>query len=97
MHADRMHASDEYQYHARISEETAQQILIAFGISGPSPEYERWLRDDGFRPIDLIDVLRPSQRYHRHRLARRAGGFPRRSHTRDRLTRDRGVVRRHRR
>jgi hypothetical protein len=49
-------------YNDRISEATAQEILAAFGISGPSPEYERWVRDDGFRPIDLVDVLSPSQR-----------------------------------
>jgi hypothetical protein len=62
MPAEPMHPSDEYQYNARISEDTAQQILITFGISGPSPEYERWVQEDGFRPIDLADVLRPSPR-----------------------------------
>jgi hypothetical protein len=62
MPAEALHPSGEYQYEARISEDAAQQILIAFGIAGPSPEYERWVREDGFRPIDLVDVLGPSPR-----------------------------------
>jgi len=51
-----------YAYDARISEETAQEVLMAFGISERTPEYDRWVRDDGFRPVDLVDVLAPSKR-----------------------------------
>src|SRR5215469_14053807 len=39
----------------------AHQILLTFGISKPTPVYERRVRTDGFRPSDLYDVLGESQ------------------------------------
>jgi hypothetical protein len=41
--------------------EAANQILVAFGISKPTPVYERRVKPDGFRPSDLYDVLSESR------------------------------------
>jgi hypothetical protein len=38
----------------------AHELLVAFGISPDSREVQRWRRDDGFRQVDLEDVLNES-------------------------------------
>jgi hypothetical protein len=38
----------------------AHEILSAFGIGPQSSGYQRWRRDDGFRQVDLEDVLAES-------------------------------------
>jgi hypothetical protein len=40
-----------------VAESTAQQMLATFGITSPTPTYERRLRPDGFRLADLAEVL----------------------------------------
>jgi hypothetical protein len=40
-----------------ISLHDAHEILSAFGIGPQSHGYQRWRRDDGFRQVDLEDVL----------------------------------------
>jgi len=35
-------------------------LLASFGIGGDNREYQRWRRDDGFRWVDLEDVLNTS-------------------------------------
>lgn len=44
-----------------ISLDTAHKILSAFDIGPDNREYKRWRRDDGFRQVDLEDVLSESQ------------------------------------
>jgi len=34
----------------------AQQILATFGVTKATPQYERWVTDDGFRVADFGDV-----------------------------------------
>jgi len=40
-----------------ISLDAAHKILSAFDIGPDNREYKRWRRDDGFRQVDLEDVL----------------------------------------
>jgi hypothetical protein len=35
----------------------AQKVFSTFGIGPDNPEYRRWRREDGFRHVDLEDVL----------------------------------------
>lgn len=41
----------------RIPLETAHQFLAMFGITQPTPQYERWVKEDGFDFADFPDVL----------------------------------------
>ena len=41
----------------RIPLDTAHQFLATFGITKPSREYERWVKEDGFDLKDFSDVL----------------------------------------
>jgi hypothetical protein len=44
----------------RISLEIAHKVLATFGITSPTPAYERWVKDDGFDIDDFLIVLRDS-------------------------------------
>jgi hypothetical protein len=44
-----------------VSLDVAHQILGTFGISGPTPAYERWIREDGFLLRDFREVLAGSR------------------------------------
>lgn len=41
----------------RMSLETAHRFLAMFGISQPTRQYERWVKEDGFDFADFPDVL----------------------------------------
>lgn len=41
--------------------DAAHEVLSVFGIGPENREYQRWRRDDGFRLVDLEDVLGHSQ------------------------------------
>lgn len=41
--------------------DAAHEVLAMFGIGPDSDRYQRWQRNDGFRLVDLVDVLGESQ------------------------------------
>jgi hypothetical protein len=41
--------------------DVAHQVLATFGITEPTPEYERWVKPDGFAMEDLCLVLADSR------------------------------------
>lgn len=41
--------------------DAVHEVLSVFGIGPENREYQRWRRDDGFRLVDLEDVLGHSQ------------------------------------
>src|SRR5262245_53118559 len=50
-------SDDSFPQSDRIPLETAHQFLAAFGITSPTSEYERWVKEDGFDPDDFPSVL----------------------------------------
>ncbi len=41
----------------RVTLDVAHRFLATFGITSPTPTYNRWLKPDGFDPTDLWHVL----------------------------------------
>src|SRR5262245_15105239 len=41
----------------RVPLETAHELLATFGITSPTGQYERWVKDDGFDLKDFDEVL----------------------------------------